>query len=153
MNHDGAAALFDQRGIADELDCIAQTLLSPKQDGSTVQRRAVPQRLRTRRSWARLCGPAVFVFSPTALEVAVEQPDHGTRETGIAVGIEPYCLLIAGQGFLVTAQCCQDQAKIVMMRSESVGRQLYGLPKINYCLLEAPLPLERDAESAVRPIM
>src|SRR5262249_5493394 len=73
--HDhAAAALLDQRGVADELEHVAQSLLRIEQDRSSIQVGAIPARL-AGGGWRRLFAlPPPFILGPPQLEVATAKP-------------------------------------------------------------------------------
>ena len=82
QDHVGAAP-GDQRGIAHELDGVAETLLGVQQHGLAREvLRAGPQRRRERPPALRERGrgPAPFVRCPAGREIAEREPRHGELE-------------------------------------------------------------------------
>ena len=95
---DTAAALLDQRGVADELQRVAQPLLGVEQDGPPVQGGAVPEGwLEGRQRTKFLALPPPFIAGPSLLEVAHQEPSQRPIPMSLGiVGLEVEGLLIAG---------------------------------------------------------
>ena len=94
--HDhAAAALLDQRGVADELEHIAQSLLGMEQDRSSLQGGAIPERL-AEGGWRGLFAlPPPFILGPPLLEVASAKPGQCSIQVRLGqVGLEAEGLLI-----------------------------------------------------------
>ena len=75
---DVANALFDERGKADELNGIAQTLFGMQQDSAISKRIPLPERLpEMPEAWFHMFGlPAPLVLGPAFFEVALQKPQH-----------------------------------------------------------------------------
>src|SRR5262249_23575979 len=71
--------------IADELQCVAQSLLEVEEQRSIPGGGAAPERLRQRPALDLLSTPAPLVFGPAAGEVRLSQP--GQRSVEVRLGI------------------------------------------------------------------
>src|SRR5205085_8465720 len=81
----GAAALFDQRGVADELDRVAQRLLGVQQDRPPAQGGAVPGGLAEGAGRHPPDLPAPLVLRPAAREVPLLKPPQRAAVAGAGV--------------------------------------------------------------------
>ena len=61
---------FKERGIANELDRIAQALLGIEEDTAAFEGFALPRRLGELTAWGFFAVPSPFVFLPASLEIA-----------------------------------------------------------------------------------
>src|SRR5205807_134867 len=88
-----------QRRIANEVQGVAQALLGVQQNGLSVQRRPIPERLAEAVPRSPLALPTPFILRPPLFEVARQQPDHR------AIPMGPGKVRLIAQGLLMAGEC------------------------------------------------
>src|SRR5205814_1446790 len=116
---------------------------------SAVEWRAIPQRLPKRWQRGLLALPAPFIFGPSLLEIADQQPAQRSIPMRLhTIGLEAHGLLITRKRLRQLPLLLEENAQVVV-RPRKVRLQAYRLPIVGHGAGELPLPVQDMAQVVV----